>query len=726
MINWLKQIFRSNSNSQALTAPDVKNQANKEKYEAVIFDKSQTYANMGEIHFEKGELKEAAECYQRAIAINPSHAAAFCGLGLVLLQQNLPHDAEQSLKQAVSLSPHIAQAYYFLGTISANKGNLNEAIEYFKKALELKPDAEIVYCDLCYALFQSGDQEEAKKTITQGITVNPNFAQFHAFLGNLNYFELDINSAIACYQKAITIQPDAVVYLNLGRIFFEQDKLSDAIACYRQALAINPRFSDAYFNLGLALQNSNIDDAIACHRNVLALEPHHLAARMKLLHLLMQQCDWKNLETHFQDVNLAIIESPVTGSPPPFLFLSLPGITAAEQKLCAEKWAQREYQSIASLGKKLGFEFSYSHHDKISIGYLSSDFREHAVSFLMAEIFELHDRNRFNITAYSYGADDGSALRKRLENAFDKFVDISVSSSADAAKAIANDQIDILVDLTGYTSNNRTAILALRPAPTQVNYLGYAGTMGAEFVDYLIADDFVIPTTHQEYYTEKIVRMPDCFMPCDRTRARPTAPSRTDCGLPESGLVFCSFNNSYKITPEVFSIWCKLLNAVPDSILWLSASIPQVESNLRQEAQNRGVNTDRIIMAAKLDKVEEHLARLQCADLFLDTTPYNAHTTCSDALWMGLPLITCSGETFPSRVAGSLLSAIGVPELITYSLEEYYSLALDLATNQKKLNNIRHKLIANRETTPLFDSKRFTRNLEVAYYQMWERRNSAS
>jgi protein O-GlcNAc transferase len=339
---------------------------------------------------------------------------------------------------------------------------------------------------------------------------------------------------------------------------------------------------------------------------------------------------------------------------------------------------------------------------------------------LMAQIFELHDRNHFRISAYSYGPNDGSVMRKRLEKAFDQFIDIRALSDEAAAKRIYEDGIDILVDLTGYTQHGRSAILALRPAPIQVNYLGYPGTMGAGFVDYLIADQFIIPPEQQEHYTEKVVWLPDCYMPRDISCRRLAAPRRKDCGLPDEGFVFCSFNLPYKITPDMFDIWCRLLKAVPGSVLWLPSSNPNAETNLSREAESRGVAPERIIRAPRMNLAEEHLARIQCADLFLDTTPYNAHTTCSDALWMGLPVITCVGKTFPSRVAGSLLTALGVPELITYSLEDYYTLALDLATDRRKYENIRNKIIANRESAPLFDSTKFTRHLEQAYRQMWD------
>jgi predicted O-linked N-acetylglucosamine transferase (SPINDLY family) len=341
----------------------------------------------------------------------------------------------------------------------------------------------------------------------------------------------------------------------------------------------------------------------------------------------------------------------------------------------------------------------------------------------MVELFELHNRERFRISAYSYGPDDGSTMQKRVKNAFDEFVDIRDDSIEQTAKRIYANQVDILVDLKGYTMLNRAGILALRPAPIQVNYLGYPGTMGADFVDYLIADSFIIPPEYIDNYTEKVVWLPGCYQPNDRSRPRLAAPTRPECGLPEQEFVFCCLNAAYKITPSVFDVWCRLVLAVPGSILWLWANNPFVEKNLRLEAASRGISAERLVMAPKLNP-EQHLARLQCADLFLDTTPVNAHTTCSDALWMGLPVITCVGETFPSRVAGSLLTAIGLPELITTNLEDYFKLALELATDENRRKQLRARLIENRDTSPLFDTERFTGNLEDAYNSMWEARRN--
>ena len=686
MFSWLKKNFTDTPRVPHATAD---HSVNVSATQTDLLNKSITYKTHGDEYLNQGRFSDAAECYRQAIAIHPTYAEAYNNLGNVLREQKLYGDAERSYKQAVLIQPELANAYYNLGSLLLEQGRLNEAIDNFNKALELKPDAEIIYCDLCYALFQSGQYEAAKKVVTQGVDLNPDFADFYSFLGNLYYHENELDKAITCYQKALSFQPDLV---------------------------------GALYNLGVMFQDQKRDEALACFHRVLDLEPNHYAAKTNLLHQLQHRCEWRDLKSNILDVRQAVRENTATGnnSVSPFAFMTLPGTTEQEQRRCAEKWVQSEYRHLSFLRKKLGFEFSRSPNAKIHLGYLSADFRQHPVSLLMAEVFELHDRSRFKITAYSYGPDDGSAMRERIEKAFDKFMDIQDDTDEDAAKKIYEDRIDILVDLTGYTQKTRSAILALRPAPIQVNYLGYPGTMGADFVDYLIADRFTIPPEHQMHYTEKVIWLPDCYMPNDRTRPRPAAPTRNECGLPEEEFVFCCFNQTYKITPEMFDIWCRLLKAVPNSALWLPPSNPHAKENLRREAENRGVEARRLVMAPRLEMMEAHLARLQCADMFLDTIPFNAHTTCSDALWMGLPVITCVGEAFSSRVAGSLLSAIGVQELITYNLEDYYHLALDIATDKKKHEIIRNKILANRDTAPLFDSARFTRNLELAYVKMMD------
>ncbi len=687
MFNWLKKIISPSPAPQHAIIETVI--ANIPPISPRQTGDSTGYKNSADQYFEKGKLNEAAEFYRKAITVNPNHAEAYNNLGNVLCEQELFEEAEQSLKQAILIKPDLVNPYCNLGALQLKRGRPQEAIENLNIALKLKPDVEVIYRDLCYAYFQLGQLQSAKEVITQGLSVNPEYIDFHLSLGNLYYYENECNLAIRCYQNALLIQPNSTVALiNLGKIYKDQGNLNQALSYYRSVLALNPD-----------------------HRTAMSME----------LHLLQRLCEWKNIDANFKYVRQALTHAPSidTNMFLPFTILSIPGVTAEEQKRCAEIWVTNEFQAQILHRNNFRLKFKRSANNKISIGYISPDFRQHPVSYLMAEIFKLHDRSHFNVTAYSSGPDDQSAIRKRLKSSFDNFVDIHNYSDKDAASLINADKIDILVDLTGHTQNNRAGILALRPAPIQVNYLGYPATMGADFIDYIIADRFTIPAEMKQHYTEKVVWMPDCFQANDNTRQRLAAPSRMACGLPDKGFVFCCFNQTFKFTPEVFDIWCRLLKSVQGSVLWLPASNALTETNLRQEAVNRGVGSSQLIMAPILP-FAEHWARMQCADLFLDTLPYNAGTTCSDALWMGLPVVTCAGDSFVSRMAGSLLTAIDVPELITYNLADYYRLALDLATDRKKLETIRNKIIANRETSILFNSERFTRNLEKVYLQMMD------
>lgn len=358
---------------------------------------------------------------------------------------------------------------------------------------------------------------------------------------------------------------------------------------------------------------------------------------------------------------------------------------------------------------------------RIRVGYLSGEFRQQATAVLITELFELHDKSRFELFAFDNGWDDASELRGRIKRAFHEIVDISRLADVEAAAAIRQRRIDILVNLNGYFGHGRQGVFSYKPSPVQVNYLGFPGTIGADYIDYIIADRHVIPPGHEAHYTEQVVYLPDTYQVNDSKRKiSDDTPARAEAKLPEKGFVFCCFNNNYKITPDIFALWMRLLRKVEGSVLWLLEDNAAVPSNLRREAESQGVAIERIVFA-KRAQLDQHLARHRLADLFLDTLPYNAHTTASDALWTGLPLLTCQGTTFPGRVAASLLHAVGLPELITYSAQEYEARALELAAAPARLAEIRTKLMRNRTRRPLFDADRFRRQLESAYMMMWNR-----
>lgn len=539
--------------------------------------------------------------------------------------------------------------------------------------------------------------------------------------GDAYFDQGKLSEAATCYREAIVRNPSyAEAYNNWGNACRVLGLIDDAERHLRTAAKLKPALANVHYNLAsLLLARGKLEEAITNLASAVEREPKHYAALAILVHLKQKTCDWCDLDSKFRLLRSSVftpVESPEQVFSP-FVFIALPGTTLEEQKRCAERWVRAEYQSLIELRPSLAFTFDRTRNGKISVGYFSADFREHPVARLIAPVIELHDRERFQVRAYSYGPDDGSEMRKRLQRTFDQFVDIRNISDIDAARRIYADKIDILVDLTGFTENSRSGVLALRPAPLQLSYLGYLGTMGAGFVDYLIADEFVIPKECQKGYSERILYLPNCFQSNDRTRPRPAAPSRKSCGLPEDAFVFCCFNQPYKITPEIFDTWCRLLIAVPGSVLWLYSSTPSSDANLKREARTRGVEPSRLVMASRVSP-KQYLARMQCADLFLDTTPYNAGTTCSDALWVGLPVVTCVGTTFSARMAGSLLSAIQVPELVAYSLADYYQIALSLAVDRHALDKIRDKIAANRDTAPLFNGGLFIKNLETAYAEL--------
>jgi predicted O-linked N-acetylglucosamine transferase (SPINDLY family) len=542
----------------------------------------------------------------------------------------------------------------------------------------------------------------------------------HINLGNVLKEQFKLDEAVVQYRQALAVQPDcADAHGNLGIVLFNQGKFGEASAQSRQALALKPDFVEAHINLGNALiEQGRLEEAVVHYRRVLALKPDDVGTENQLMHQLQHLCEWSGFNDVF-DRQKKLIQGKDHAGISPFTLLSTPS-SPAEQLACARNRAVSLVSSSTLLRTQLGFNFARVSKTRLRIGYLSTDFCQHAVACLIAELFELHDRQTFEVYAYSCGPDDRSAMRKRLERACDRFVDVRDISFQEAARRIYEDRIDVLVDLNGYTKGARTEIVALRPAPIQVNWLGYPGTMGAEFVDYIITDRFITPPGHASYFSEQIVYLPDCYQVNDRKRKIASrTPTKREMGLPEDGFVFCCFNNTFKITSAVFDVWMRLLKKIPKSVLWLLEANSGALANLRREAKVRGVNPDRLVFAPKVS-TDKHLARFRLADLFLDTMPYNAHTTASEALWVGLPILTCPGETFASRVAGSLLTAIRLPELTTRSLSEYEAAALRLARDPSELAGLRRRLAKNRLMTPLFDSERFTRHLERAYKMMWD------
>ncbi len=617
-------------------------------------------------------------------------------------------------KDIISLAE--ADASLKLGMTQVRSGDFNSAVESFRRAAEADPEHSFAHNNLGSALAAIGRKEEAAEAFRRAIEIDPSYAQPYVNLGDALLGLGERDEAFACFSKALELDPQfGAAYFSLGRAQQASGKLNEALACYLQATDFSPNDGDVYTSLGTVLVLLRLGDAaIQAFEKALAIDPSLAVARAHLMHLLARDCDWDRLEAHIEWVQeLGVIGDVV----PPFTMLAFED-HPERHRVRSERFAITSFSLIKPLSVPAR---PVARRDRLRIGYFSADFREHATMFLSARMFELHDRSRFSIHAYSYGREDRGPMRNRTLKAFDEFKDVTALGDHAIASVARADGIDIAVDLKGYTEHQRVGVFAYRPAPIQITYLGYPGTLGAPFIDYLIADHVVVPGEQRRAYSEQLIYLPNSYQVNDDSREVPgTGGSRTEFGLPQEGFVFCCFNSTYKITPAEFDIWMDLLRRVDGSVLWLLASTANVERKLRSEAAKRRVEPDRIIFAQKVQPAA-HLARQKFADLFLDTFNCNAHTTASDALWAGLPLLTKSGQGFAARVAASLLQAVGLDELITTNERDYAELALALARDPAKLAAIRAKLEVNRTTMPLFDSEKFTRHIEKAYDMAYDR-----
>ncbi len=669
-----------------------------------------------ELH-RSGRLDHAAAIYRQLLADDPENADAAHLLGLVHFRNNDPDSAIRMIRDAIERKPDNPIFHGNLGNVLKDAGRQNDAIAAYRRALELDPGYAEIHNNLGYVLQISGMPDEAIAHYRQAIALRPDNFRAHYNLGNALFLTAKHEQAVAAFREAARLNPKfASTWNHLGTVLQRLGRAAEAEACFRRWIRIDPHSADAFHALALDLQQQGrIDEAFDGYRSAIALRPEALPAVASALWLAQRMADWTAVAEYSDLVLRRATEEPQAVSP--FQLMSLPGATRTH--LLAH--ARALSATIARNGPVRYSIARFERPSRLRVGYLSSDFHGHPVAYLTAEIFELHDRERLEVFIFSYGPDDGSAMRRRLEAGCEHFIDVSSVSDEAAARRIHGERIQVLVDLKGYTADDRPGIAACRPAPIQVNWLGFPGTMGADWIDYLIADPTVVPHEHEPDYAEKLVRLPHCYQPNDRKRPSGTAGlSRSACGLPETGLVFCCFNQSYKIEPSVFAIWMRLLSRVPESVLWLLEENRWAKENLRKEAFSRGVSQERLVFAP-IRPLAEHLARYAVADLVLDTFPYTSHTTGSDALWAGCPMLTIMGETFASRVAASLLVNVGLEQLIAKSFAEYEALALELAHDRPRLEALRHRLRERRDTLPLFDSPRFVRALESAYGRMWER-----
>lgn len=705
--------------------------------------------SLGVLQAQRQNLAEAVELMGRAAAADPGNVAAHMNRGNLLRALGRPEEALASYDRVLGINPGNVDALTNRGVTLLDLGQHEKALASYEAVLAAVPahrEAALRRCGLLQAL---GRLEEAQAGYKQVLAASPDDVAA-LFSRGLVLVELGrLAEALASYDRALAIKPDFVEVLNnRGIALTRLGRKAEALESYDRAVACNPGYAEAFNNRGALLaEMGRHDAALASYDRALEIKPdfpgfldnraglfrltgqHERAAQdySRLLELTpgdgqalgyklyanTQICQWNQRDSDKARLTRHIMAD---ANILPFTALLLSDSCAAHLR-CARNYARRKYPAAA---KPLWAGERYSH-DRIRIAYLSADFHLHATAHLMAELFERHDRARFEVSAWSFGPETGDAMRERLRRAFEQFNDVRDASDDDVAARLRAAEVDIAVDLKGYSKGCRPAIFARRVAPIQVNYLVYPGTTGAEYMDYIIGDAEVIPEGHEAYYSEQVVRLPDSYQVNDSKRViAEHVPSRTEAGLPGSGFVFCCFNNNYKITPEVFDVWMRLLQQVDGSVLWLLQDNAAASRNLRLEAAARGVDPRRLVFAAR-KLPPDHLARHRLADLFLDTLPCNAHTTASDALWAGLPVLTCRGQYFAGRVAASLLRAIGLPELIVDDLTGYEALALRLAQAPEELAALKSRLAKNRMTHPLFDIDRYRHHLESAYVTMIER-----
>jgi len=714
-------------------------------------DHAPAHYKCGNLLKDRGQLEAALASYDQAIALDPNFAYAFCNRGFVLDRLERWDAALESYDRAVSLTPGDALAHYNRARVLRELARLEEAVASYTQAIVVKPDYYEAYCNRGLLLIEMKRWDEALASFTQALEISPGLALAHWGRGTVLHAQKAPDAALASYDRAIEIDPGrAQTHYQRGSLLLELKQWSAARSSLERAIALQPDLAEAYCSIAnLWAIVGQTERALTNFDQAIALKPDFTQAHVDRATLLVEMrrfpaaiesfdrwmalngnsgfplgarlgakmsiCDWSGLPAEVDRLARGIEAGEAVSPPHQILFLI---DSSSLQHKAAQIWVQKTYPANAGLGPIA----RRPRRKRTRIGYFSGEFFPHAVSVLMAGIFEAHERSQYEVIAFSYGPHSQDEFGMRLERGVDQFMDVRAKSDRDVALLAREMEIDIAVDLAGHTGRARTGILALRAAPVQVNFLGYAGTMGADYMDYQVADATVIPQGHERYYAEKIVRLPNSFLPHDSSRAiAGKVYTREELGLPSRGFVFCCFNNSYKITPEVFDSWMRILTRVPGSVLWLSQNNETAANNLRREALQRGVDSGRLIFAGHMPSPADHLARHRAADLFLDTRPYNAHATAIDALWAGLPVLTFPGEGFAGRVAASLLNAVQLPELIVTGAGSYEDLAVQLAENPQWLADMKEKLARNHLTAPLFDTARFVRHLEAGYAKMLER-----
>ena len=675
--------------------------------EALLFNIS------GVLYKEIGNSDKAIKSFESALLIDPNYAEANYNLGLTFDELNEINSAINHYEKAILINPQYPDALNNLGNLYKNNNRIELGIKCFKKAIDIEPNFVSAWNNLGNGYKDLNHLEKAVDCYQRGINIDTNIPELHNNLGNALKNLGQFQEALDCYEKAIAIQPENFEsFNNIGVVLDKLGLEGRAIEAYENAIRINPDFAEGYFNRGQVLKNLlRFPEALASFELAYILEPDIDFIFGDIFHLKMHLCIWDDFSDDLNELRKKIDGNSKVINP--FSMLSLIDNQEAQRKV-SETFIKKDFDEDLDTAISI-----YPKNEKIIIGYFSPDFRDHAVAYLSAALYETHNRGQFEIHAFSYGDDTNDEMNQRIKNGVDQFHNINLMTDLDIINLSRSIRVDIAVDLGGYTQNSRTELFAQRVAPIQVNYLGYTGTSGSSYMDYIIADSTIISDSKE--YSENIVYMPNSYMVNDNLQKNfNNSLTKADVGLPDDKVIFCCFNNHYKILPDVFACWMRILNAVEGSVLWLSDTNNFASDNLIKEAKKKGIDKDRIIFAPQLPSRSDHLNRIQLADLFLDTSPFNAHTTASDALRMGLPLLTCIGESFVSRVAASLLKSIKLPELIVNNHDEYEALAIHLGRNTQELKVIKEKLLKNIENEALFNTPLYTRNIENAYIQMYK------
>jgi len=685
-----------------------------------------THRRLADLLSRGGDLSAAVAMLEKSLEIEPGNPRALNNLGNLLTMLDRTDEAIKVLTSAITLQPDYPAALVNLGIACARTGSLDQAIVHYQRALALKPRFPEASLNLANAYLRQNKPEAALTAFDAALCLAPTLPKAHA--GRANALEAlgRAGEAIDAFHEAIRLDPaDQYAYLNGGRMMLKLGNGASALTAFEAVLALDANHLLAKEGRAKALVSlGRHEDASPALAELCKCAPQIPYLPGYYFHSQMHCCDWREFDSTSRDICARVIRGERAQVPLGFLAHST---SPEEQRLCAQVYAAAECSVEPSPTPRMtqslsrGDSGSGVHRGRVRIGYLSSDFRDHPVGQLCAGLFESHDRSRFETFGLCASLDDGGKLRRRLERAFDHFEDLSILPDAALAARIAALQLDILIDLSGHTFASRTRVLAYRPAALQIAFLGFPGTLGSEFIDYLIADAHVIPESEQRHYAERLIYLPDSYLPSDFVASLPPAPSKVAVGLPEGAFVFCGFNAPYKLTPETFDSWMRVLGGVPDSVLWLREGSAAMQRNLAREAAGRGVDPARLIYAPRLASLPEHLARFALADLFLDTTPYNAHTTASEALAAAVPVITRPARTFASRVATSLLHAVGLGRLSVPDAPGYEHLAIDLAHSPAELAALKAHLRRVRTTAPLFDTRRFCRHLEEAFIHVLDR-----